>query len=80
LVVSVGLDAYEHDPLSFLKITTEGFRRIGAAAGSLALPTVLVQEGGYFCQHLGRNLAAFLSGFESSHRVGIVTGARGAAT
>jgi acetoin utilization deacetylase AcuC-like enzyme len=80
LVVSVGLDAYELDPLSFLKITTEGFRRIGAAVGELALPTVLVQEGGYFCQDLGRNIAAFLHGFESSHRACARSGAQGATT
>jgi acetoin utilization deacetylase AcuC-like enzyme len=67
LVVSLGFDAYEHDPLSWLKITTDGFRRIAAAVAGLGLPTVLVQEGGYFCPDLGRNLAAFLRGFETNH-------------
>jgi acetoin utilization deacetylase AcuC-like enzyme len=67
LVVSLGLDAYEHDPLGWLKITTEGFRRIASAVAGLGLPTVLVQEGGYFCPDLGRNLAAFLDGFETHH-------------
>jgi acetoin utilization deacetylase AcuC-like enzyme len=27
------------------------------------LPTLLVQEGGYLCADLGRNLATFLEGF-----------------
>ncbi|HEX4151827.1 MAG TPA: histone deacetylase family protein [Steroidobacteraceae bacterium] len=67
LVVSLGFDAYERDPLSWLKITTDGFRRIGSAVAALGLPTVLVQEGGYFCPDLGRNLAAFLLGFETNH-------------
>jgi acetoin utilization deacetylase AcuC-like enzyme len=67
LVVSLGFDAYERDPLSWLEITTEGFRRMASAVAGLGLPTVLVQEGGYYCPDLGRNLAAFLSGFEARH-------------
>ncbi len=66
LVVALGLDASVHDPLAFLAITTDGFRRIGAALGALRLPTVLVQEGGYLSDHLGRNLVATLEGFESA--------------
>jgi acetoin utilization deacetylase AcuC-like enzyme len=68
LVLSLGLDAYERDPLSWLAITTDGFRRIAAAVSALGLPTVLVQEGGYLCADLGRNLAAFLRGFEDERR------------
>jgi acetoin utilization deacetylase AcuC-like enzyme len=67
LVVSLGFDAYERDPLSWLQITTDGFRRMASAVAALGLPTVLVQEGGYYCPDLGRNLAAFLSGFEACH-------------
>ncbi|UTD27827.1 histone deacetylase family protein [Bradyrhizobium sp. WD16] len=66
LVVALGLDASEHDPLAALKVTTPGFRRIGAAVARLGLPTVLVQEGGYLSDVLGDNLAAFLEGFESA--------------
>jgi|SRR5579863_4620659 len=66
LVVPLGFDTYEHDPLAWLKITTNGFARIAAAIAALGLPTVLVQEGGYLCRDLGRNLAAFLHGFAIS--------------
>lgn len=66
LVVALGLDASEHDPLQGLKITTEGFRRIGAAIARIGLPTVLVQEGGYLSDILGVNLAAVLAGYEAS--------------
>ena len=66
LVVALGLDASEHDPLAALKVTTDGFRRIGAALARLGLPTVLVQEGGYLSDHLGGNLTAVLGGFESA--------------
>ncbi len=63
LVVALGLDASEHDPLAFLAITTDGFRRIGGALGAMNLPTVMVQEGGYLSEYLGPNLAAALAGF-----------------
>ncbi|MBR0693917.1 histone deacetylase family protein [Bradyrhizobium lablabi] len=66
LVVAFGLDASEHDPLAGLAVTTEGFRRIGAALARIGLPTVLVQEGGYLSDILGANLAAGLSGFEAA--------------
>lgn len=65
LVVALGLDAYEGDPLAWLAITTAGFGAIGQAIGSLGLPTLLVQEGGYPAPALGDNLASFLAGFET---------------
>ncbi len=63
LVVALGLDAYENDPLKGLAITTPGFARIGATIAGLGLPTLMVQEGGYLSQELGDNLASFLNGF-----------------
>lgn len=64
VVVALGLDAYEGDPLAGLGITTQGFARIAQALAQLKCPTVLVQEGGYLCDDLGPNLVSFLSGFE----------------
>lgn len=64
LVVALGLDAHEGDPLKGLRLTTAGLGRVGAAIEGLGLPTVLVQEGGYLQPALGDNLAAFLRGFE----------------
>lgn len=69
LVVALGLDAYEQDPLAGLKVSTPGFARIGEAIAALGLPTVLVQEGGYPTPALGDNLVSFLGGFESAHRI-----------
>ncbi len=66
MVVALGLDASEHDPLAFLAITTDGFRRIGERLGQFAGPVLLVQEGGYLSDHLGANLRAALAGFESA--------------
>ncbi|HYD04369.1 MAG TPA: histone deacetylase family protein [Reyranella sp.] len=65
LVVALGLDASESDPLQGLKVTGTGFHAMGKKIASLGLPTVLVQEGGYLSDDLGRNLAQFLSGFEA---------------
>lgn len=64
LVVALGLDASEHDPLAGLKVTTDGFWRVGAFIAELGLPTVFVQEGGYLSDVLGQNLTAVLAGFE----------------
>ena len=66
LVIALGLDASEHDPLAGLAVTTPGFRRIGAAIAKIGLPTVFVQEGGYLSDILGANLAAVLGGFEEA--------------
>jgi acetoin utilization deacetylase AcuC-like enzyme len=64
VVVALGLDASEHDPLKGLSITTEGFSKIGAAIARFGLPTVFVQEGGYLSDVLGDNLTAVLAGFQ----------------
>ena len=67
LVIALGLDGYEGDPFGGLRISTEGFARIAERAAGLQLPTVLVQEGGYLCDDLGRNLESFLGGFAGAH-------------
>ena len=63
LVVSLGFDASEHEPLNALAVTADGFARAGQAIGGLALPSVLVQEGGYNTELLGELLTRFLEGF-----------------
>ena len=69
LVIALGLDAYEGDPIAGLAISTEGFKSIGEMISErLKLPTVIVQEGGYLCPELGQNLAAFIEGFEVTGR------------
>jgi acetoin utilization deacetylase AcuC-like enzyme len=69
LVVALGLDAYAGDPFQGMAISTAGFAKIAARIAGLGLPTVLVQEGGYLSDALGRNLASFLRGFLDAHRV-----------
>lgn len=62
LVVSAGLDAYHLDPVGKHTLQTDDFAAIGARLGRLGLPTVAVQEGGYYTPHLGRNARALLAG------------------
>lgn len=66
LVIALGLDASEHDPLKGLAVTTPGFRRIGQAIAKMGLPTLFVQEGGYLSDILGANLTSVLAGFEEA--------------
>jgi acetoin utilization deacetylase AcuC-like enzyme len=65
LLVALGLDASESDPLRGLSVTTGGFERIGRHIAQAKLPTVWVQEGGYLSPILSDNLAAVLTGAQS---------------
>jgi len=63
LVLSLGYDAHQDDPLSKLKVTTDAFRAIGAKVRAFGLPTLVVQEGGYQVSIIGDCLGQFLDGF-----------------
>lgn len=66
LVVALGLDASRDDPIGALAVTTDGFARAGATIAGAGLPTAIVQEGGYLCEALPRNLRAFLDAFDDA--------------
>lgn len=63
LVISAGMDIYADDPLGTIKVTTEGIGEIGKRISALELPSVIIMEGGYNNDALGRNITAFLSTF-----------------
>lgn len=63
LVLALGLDAHENDPLRGLSVTTECFGRAAALIAAAGLPTVMVQEGGYLSDDLTHNIHAFLGGW-----------------
>jgi len=65
LVVALGLDASEHEPLASLRVTADGFARAAAAISGLGLPAAICQEGGYAVDHLGALLARFLGGWRA---------------
>ena len=62
LVVSLGVDTHEADPISDLALTTESFEWCGALVRELGLPTVVLQEGGYADDALGENVRRWLHG------------------
>jgi acetoin utilization deacetylase AcuC-like enzyme len=64
LVVSAGMDIYADDPLGTIKVTTDGIAEIGERIAALDLPSVIVMEGGYANEALGRNILAFLGGLK----------------
>ncbi len=64
VVVSLGVDTFERDPISDLAVTTEGFARQAMAIRALGRPVVVLQEGGYDVASLGENVASFLAAVE----------------
>ena len=65
LVVALGVDAAGGDPESPLEVTSEGYRSAGELLGALALPTAIVQEGGYDLDRVGELVVATLEGVEA---------------
>jgi acetoin utilization deacetylase AcuC-like enzyme len=64
LVVSAGMDIYADDPLGTIKVTTSGIGQIGRRIAALDLPTVIVMEGGYNNEALGKNMVTLLGEFK----------------
>ncbi|HET7646624.1 MAG TPA: histone deacetylase family protein [Candidatus Limnocylindria bacterium] len=60
LVVSLGFDTYETDPISSFALRTDDYARMGARIAGLGMPAVVLQEGGYAVDAIGRNAVAFL--------------------
>jgi acetoin utilization deacetylase AcuC-like enzyme len=70
LLVSLGFDTYEHDPLGAFAIKTADYRVIAekarTAAGLKSVPALLLLEGGYVLDALGPNMLSFLAGWETA--------------
>ena len=64
LVVSLGLDTYEGDPISRFALASADFLRLGERLKRMGLPVVFVLEGGYAAAELGTNAVNVLDGFE----------------
>ncbi len=62
LVVSLGFDTYELDPIGGLRLTTAAYGEVGRRVAALARPLVILQEGGYHRPSLGVNAVAWLRG------------------
>ena len=62
LVVPLGLDTFEGDPISGFKLRSADYLQVGRALAQLGLPTVLTLEGGYAAADLGVNTVNVLEG------------------
>jgi acetoin utilization deacetylase AcuC-like enzyme len=63
LVLSYGADTFEEDPISHFKLRNADYAVIASRITELAIPTVVIMEGGYAIDALGRNVTSLLSGF-----------------
>jgi acetoin utilization deacetylase AcuC-like enzyme len=64
LIVSLGVDTYKDDPISFFQLESEHYLHCGNQLSRMNLPTVFVLEGGYALEQIGQNVANVLIGFE----------------
>jgi acetoin utilization deacetylase AcuC-like enzyme len=68
LVVALGLDTAKGDPTGTWSLLPKDFRTNGRMIGSLKLPILVVQEGGYKIRTLGTNARNFFQGlWEGMH-------------
>jgi len=66
LIISLGVDTFEDDPISHFRLTSEDFLRLGQRIASAGLPTLFVMEGGYMVDEIGINAVNTLQGFEAN--------------
>ncbi|MGV2288072.1 histone deacetylase family protein [Trinickia sp. YCB016] len=64
LVISLGVDTFEHDPISHFRLRTPDYLRIGEVIAGFDVPTLFVMEGGYMVDEIGINAVNVLLGFE----------------
>ena len=62
IVLALGVDAAASDPESPFDVTASAYRRAGELIGESGLPVVVVQEGGYDLETIGRLVLETLCG------------------
>ena len=65
LVVSLGVDTFKDDPISFFKLASDDFTSYGKRLARLGLPTLFAMEGGYAIEAIGVNAVNVLDGFNN---------------
>ncbi|MEM7171161.1 MAG: histone deacetylase family protein [Pseudomonadota bacterium] len=63
IVISLGVDTFKEDPISFFKLDSDDFRHYGNLLAGLNRPTLFVMEGGYAVEAIGVNTVNVLQGF-----------------
>lgn len=66
LVIALGLDTGKGDPTGTWPLRPGHFYEIGQIIGSLRLPTLVVQEGGYRIRTIGTHARKFFEGFANA--------------
>jgi acetoin utilization deacetylase AcuC-like enzyme len=66
IILSLGFDTFERDPIGDLALRTPDYREIGAMIGALGARIVALQEGGYAVDAIGANAVAFLTGLREA--------------
>jgi len=62
LVLSIGFDVLKNDPTGTFYLTAGTLRKIGKRLGSLGVPILIVQEGGYNLRNLRSGSVALFTG------------------
>jgi acetoin utilization deacetylase AcuC-like enzyme len=68
LVVSLGVDTFEGDPISGFTLRSGDYLQVGEDIAAAGLPTVFVFEGGYAVAEVGINTVNVLEGFNRPSR------------
>lgn len=68
LVLALGFDIYELDPQAKVAVSTAGFAELGRRVAGLNVPTLVVQEGGYYLEGLEANAVSFFEGLLGSKK------------
>ena len=63
LVVSLGVDTFEKDPISGFGLRSDDYLQVGEDLAAAGLPTLFVFEGGYAVAEVGVNAVNVLQGF-----------------
>ena len=69
LVIALGVDTFEGDPISKFKLASADYRQVGRDLATLRLPAVFTMEGGYAVEEVGTNVANVLEGYGGSFPV-----------
>ncbi len=64
LIVSLGVDIFEDDPISAFTFKSADFIALGERLAQAGLPTTFLMEGGYAVEEIGVNVVNVLQGFE----------------
>jgi acetoin utilization deacetylase AcuC-like enzyme len=70
MVLSLGFDTFERDPIGDLALRTPDYAVIGARIRALGMPVVALQEGGYAIDAIGANAVSFLHGLREGPNEG----------